>query len=99
MTEVVAGVQRVSDIMSEISAASREQEAGIGQVNQAIGEIDAATQQNAALVEQAAAAAESLQVQAGKLTALVGVFKLGAATAAAAGRPAVATGALAVALR
>ncbi|NNG23549.1 methyl-accepting chemotaxis protein [Telluria aromaticivorans] len=100
MHEVVAGVQRVSDIMSEISAASREQEAGIGQVNQAIGEIDAATQQNAALVEEAAAAAESLQVQAEKLATLVGVFNLGASPGgAAAARPAVATGALALALR
>ena len=77
MGDVVASVQRVSDIMSEISAASREQEAGIGQVNQAITEIDTATQQNAALVEEAAAAAESLETQAAKLGSLVGVFKLG----------------------
>ena len=80
-------MQRVSDIMAEISAASREQEAGIGQVNQAVGEIDAATQQNAALVEEAAAAAESLEAQAAKLGTLVGVFKLGADNTAPAARP------------
>ncbi|WP_036250452.1 methyl-accepting chemotaxis protein [Massilia sp. BSC265] len=82
MDEVVASVQRVSDIMAEISAASREQEAGIGQVNQAVGDIDAATQQNAALVEQAAAAAESLEAQAAKLSSLVDMFKLGGDRAA-----------------
>ncbi|NHZ39116.1 methyl-accepting chemotaxis protein [Massilia aquatica] len=76
MTEIVASVQRVTDIMSEISAASAEQEAGIDQINQAIGEMDTVTQQNAALVEEAAAAAEALQEQSAGLATLVGVFKL-----------------------
>jgi len=76
MDEVVASVRRVTDIVSEISAASGEQSNGIGQVNQAIGQMDGVTQQNAALVEQAAAAAESLQQQAATLVALVGEFRL-----------------------
>jgi len=76
MDEVVASVRRVTDIVSEISAASGEQSMGIGQVNEAIGQMDGVTQQNAALVEQAAAAAESLQQQAATLVALVGEFKL-----------------------
>ena len=76
MEEVVASVRRVTDIMGEISAAGKEQELGIGQVNQAIIEMDGATQQNAALVEQAAAAAQSLQDQAAELSAIVGVFQL-----------------------
>jgi uncharacterized phage infection (PIP) family protein YhgE len=66
----------VTDIMSEIAAASQEQSAGIEQVNQAITQMDDVTQQNAALVEQAAAAAESLQDQAAKLAEAVSVFKL-----------------------
>ncbi|MDP2110778.1 MAG: hypothetical protein Q8N48_16455, partial [Thiobacillus sp.] len=69
-------VKRVTDIMSEIAAASQEQSSGIEQVNQAIAQMDEVTQQNAALVEEAAAAAESLQDQAGKLIEAVSVFKL-----------------------
>ncbi|WP_428718384.1 methyl-accepting chemotaxis protein [Undibacterium curvum] len=76
MQEVVNSVKRVTDIMSEITAASREQEIGIEQVNQAIITMDGVTQQNAALVEQAAAAAKSLQDQAEELVQVVGVFKL-----------------------
>jgi methyl-accepting chemotaxis protein len=78
MHEVVESVKRVTDIMSEITAASQEQSMGIEQVNQAVSLMDEATQQNAALVEEAAAAAESLREQAGSLLQLVSVFKLGA---------------------
>ena len=78
MQEIVASVQRVTDVIAEISAASGEQEDGIFQINQAIGQMDAVTQQNAALVEEAAAAAESLQNQAERLAAVVAVFKLSA---------------------
>jgi methyl-accepting chemotaxis protein len=76
MGEIVTSVKRVTDIMSEIAAASQEQSTGIEQVNQAITQMDDVTQQNAALVEEAAAAAESLQDQAAKLAEAVSVFKL-----------------------
>jgi len=76
MDEIVTSVKRVTDIMSEIAAASQEQSAGIEQVNQAVTQMDEVTQQNAALVEEAAAAAESLQDQAAKLAEAVSVFKL-----------------------
>ena len=76
MEEIVSSVQRVTDIMGEISAASSEQSAGINQVNNAITSMDEVTQQNAALVEQAAAAAESLVEQAVSLMDTVGEFKL-----------------------
>ena len=76
MVEIVDSVQRVSDIMAEISAAGQEQSAGIDQINQAVGQMDNATQQNAALVEEAAAAAASLREQAGRLVQTVSVFKL-----------------------
>ena len=76
MEEIVNAVKRVTDIMSEISAASLEQSQGIEQVNQAITQMDEVTQQNAALVEEAAAAAESLQEEAQSLTHSVSVFKL-----------------------
>ena len=61
MTEIVTSVQRVSDIIAEISAAAGAQSAGIGQVNGAVTELDSVTQQNAVLVEESAAAAESLR--------------------------------------
>ncbi len=79
MNEIVASVQRVSDIVGEISNAAAEQSSGIGQVNSAVNDLDRMTQQNAALVEESAAAAESLKEQAGALTALVSTFKLQAA--------------------
>ncbi|BAL97075.1 methyl-accepting chemotaxis protein [Rubrivivax gelatinosus] len=77
MQQIVDGVQRVSAIIGEISAASSEQSGGIGQVNQAVAELDKMTQQNAALVEQSAAAAASMRQQAAALTQAVAVFQLG----------------------
>ncbi len=76
MTEVVGAIRRVTDIMGEISAASREQSAGVSQVGEAITQMDQATQQNAALVEESSAAASSLNQQAGDLVQAVAVFKL-----------------------
>ncbi len=76
MEEIVNSIRGVTVMMSEISAASAEQTAGIEQVNQAIGQMDDVTQQNAALVEQAAAAAESLEEQAQSLSVTVAQFKV-----------------------
>ncbi|HVJ36940.1 MAG TPA: methyl-accepting chemotaxis protein, partial [Stenotrophomonas sp.] len=81
MGEIVASVQRVTDIMSEISAASQEQSAGIEQVNQTITQMDETTQQNAALVEEATAAARSMEEQAGHLSEAVSIFKIRQAAA------------------
>ena len=88
MEEIVASVRNVTDIMGEITAASQEQTSGIEQINTAITQMDEVTQQNASLVEEAAAAAEAMQEQAAKLAEIVAVFKLDAATGAAAGAPA-----------
>ena len=81
MTEIVGSVQRVSDIIGEITAASSEQSQGIGEVNVAVAQLDRMTQQNAALVEESAAAAESLKEQAGRLAGVVGTFRLDAQAA------------------
>ncbi|MCC7596422.1 MCP four helix bundle domain-containing protein [Janthinobacterium sp. FW305-129] len=88
MTEVVDTVRSVTDIVSEISAASVEQSTGIEEINHAITQMDEVTQQNAALVEEAAAASQSLQEQAGILAGVVGTFKLAHGQAGAAARPA-----------
>jgi len=76
MNEIVSSVQRVTDIIAEITAASGEQSEGIGQVNTAVGQLDQMTQQNAALVEESAAAAESLREQAARLAQVVQQFQL-----------------------
>ncbi len=78
MQEIVGSVQRVTDIIGEITAAASEQSEGIGQVNGAVTQLDQMTQQNAALVEESAAAAESLKEQAVKLAQVVGTFKISA---------------------
>ncbi|GJI89644.1 methyl-accepting chemotaxis protein [Duganella hordei] len=83
MSEIVASVQRVTDIMGEISSATEEQTSGIAQIGQAVSQMDQATQQNAALVEEAGAAAHSLHDQASELAQVVSVFKLSAQPAVA----------------
>ena len=74
--DIVQQVQRVNQMISEISHASEQQSTGISQVGDAITQLDQVTQQNAALVEESAAAAESLRVQADRLSEMVGVFRL-----------------------
>jgi methyl-accepting chemotaxis protein len=76
MAGVVAAIHQVTGIVSDITRASIEQNAGIEQVNVAITQMDQVTQQNAALVEQAAAAAESLEDQARGLSISVANFKV-----------------------
>ncbi|MDP3222077.1 MAG: methyl-accepting chemotaxis protein, partial [Rubrivivax sp.] len=76
MGEIVGSIQRVSDIVAEITSASVEQSSGIQQVGDAVGQMDQVTQQNAALVEESAAAAESLKGQALQLVQAVAMFRL-----------------------
>jgi methyl-accepting chemotaxis protein-1 (serine sensor receptor) len=88
MTEIIGAVQRVTDIMGEIAAASEEQSSGIDQVARAVTQMDEVTQQNAALVEEAAAAASSLEEQAAKLRTTVSVFQVDEAGGSFAATPA-----------
>ncbi len=77
LEEIVASVKKVSDIVAEIAAASREQSAGIEQVNRAVVQMDALTQQNAALVEEATAAAQNMAGQARELGENIGRYRVG----------------------
>ncbi len=77
MTEIVASVQRVSDLIGEITASSTEQRDGIAQVNQAVTNLDQMTQQNAALVEESTAAATAMRDQAQHLASVVAAFNVG----------------------
>jgi methyl-accepting chemotaxis protein len=76
MADIVTQVGRVSQLIDDITHASQEQSAGIGQIGDAVGQLDQVTQQNAALVEESAAAAESLKHQAAALAQTVAVFKV-----------------------
>ncbi len=86
MDEVVTAIDRVAQIMVEISSASNEQHAGVSQIGEAVSHIDSTTQQNAALVEQSAAAASSLKSQADRLVEAVAIFRLSNDAARAANR-------------
>jgi len=87
MDEIVASVQRVTDIMADIVDASGQQTSGIAQVNAAIAQMDRDTVQNAALVQETAAAAQSMQDQAGSLAGVVSLFTLDPSTSGAAAEP------------
>jgi len=76
MAEIQTAVKRVTDIMSEISAASAEQTIGIEQVSATVTHMDEATQQNAAMVEEATAAARTLEDQANRLSEAADRFRL-----------------------
>jgi methyl-accepting chemotaxis protein len=77
MQDIVDGIQRVTDIMGEISAANREQTTGIEEINTAVTQMDEVTRQNASLVDESAAATNSLRSQADTLARLVATFNLG----------------------
>ncbi|MBN3818324.1 HAMP domain-containing protein [Paraburkholderia sp. Se-20369] len=76
MHEIVAGIERVNRIISEIDGAMNEQSAGISQIDASVAEMDRATQQNAALVEESTAVSATLNEQAHGLASAVGLFKL-----------------------
>jgi methyl-accepting chemotaxis protein len=76
LEQIVLSVKKVSDIVAEIAAASREQSSGIEQVNKAVMQMDEMTQQNAALVEQATAASQSMADQARDLSKMMDRYQV-----------------------
>ncbi len=83
LDQIVSSVKKVSDIVAEIAAASREQSSGIEQVNRAVMQMDEMTQQNAALVEEATAASQSMADQARDLNQMMGRYRIDETAAAA----------------
>ncbi len=75
MQEIVSSVQRVSDLIGEISRVATEQSSGLAQVHGTVNQLDQMTQQNAALVEQSAAAASSMRDQVDRMAHAVMVFR------------------------
>ncbi len=76
LEEIVSGITKTSDLVSEIAASSNEQAQGIGQINQGLEQIDQVTQSNTASAEESAAAAEEWSGQAMELQRLLQQFKL-----------------------
>jgi len=87
LEQIVASVKKVSDIVAEIAAASREQSSGIIQVNNAVLHMDELTQQNATLVAQVSSASRGLSQEAAVLNQLLDAYRLAARAQAAAGAP------------
>ncbi|WP_448189307.1 methyl-accepting chemotaxis protein [Azospirillum sp. sgz301742] len=85
LSDIVAGISRVANLVSEIARATSEQASGLDEVNNAVAQMDEMTQKNAALVEESAAAARSLEEQAGNLRQQMAFFALDAASAAGRG--------------
>jgi methyl-accepting chemotaxis protein len=76
LEKIVASVKKVSDIVAEIAAASREQSSGIEQVNRAVMQMDELTQQNAALVEEATAASQAMAEQVRGLNEMLARYQV-----------------------
>jgi methyl-accepting chemotaxis protein len=77
LNDILVSVKKVADIVGEIAAASREQSAGIDQVNEAVMQMDGMTQQNAALIEEASAASGAMADQANRLVETMSSYRLG----------------------
>lgn len=78
LAKLVPDIQRTAELVQEITAASREQDAGADQINKAIQQLDQVVQQNAAAAEQMASTAEELSGQAEQLQGSISFFKVGA---------------------
>ncbi|WP_279478771.1 methyl-accepting chemotaxis protein [Aureimonas sp. SK2] len=76
LQQLVPDIQRTAELVSEISAACREQNAGAEQINQAIQQLDQVTQQNAAAANEMSATAEQLSAEAGRLNDRAGFFRI-----------------------
>lgn len=76
LDEIVPGIQRTSELVQEIAAASNEQSAGAGEINDAIAQITMATQQNAAASEELSSTSEELTHQAVQLQELISYFQI-----------------------
>ncbi|AVR98088.1 methyl-accepting chemotaxis protein [Pseudoduganella armeniaca] len=76
LDEMVPNIRKTSDLVQEITAASEEQSAGVGQINAAVGQMSQGTQQNASSSEELAATAEEMSSQAEQLQQAIGFFHL-----------------------
>jgi methyl-accepting chemotaxis protein len=76
LDEIVVGAAKVTDLISEIASASKEQSIGIEQINEGLNQVDQVTQQNSASSQELAAASEEMLTQVEMVTQMLGKFKL-----------------------
>jgi methyl-accepting chemotaxis protein len=79
LNRLVPDIRKTAELVSEISAACREQDIGASQINEAIQQLDKVTQQNAGASEQMSATSEELAAQAEELQASIAFFKVDSA--------------------
>ncbi|MGN7158762.1 methyl-accepting chemotaxis protein [Sphingomonas sp. SAFR-052] len=88
LTKLVPDIRRTAELVSEISAACREQDIGASQINQALQQLDQVTQQNASASEQITSTSEELAGQAEELQSSIAFFRVDTGSVATAKRPA-----------
>ena len=76
LNQMVPSINKTSELVQEIAAASGEQSQSVGQINQAMDQLNTATQQNASASEELSATAEELSAQAGQLREMMSFFRL-----------------------
>jgi methyl-accepting chemotaxis protein len=88
LDRMVPNIRKTSDLVQEITAASEEQSAGVGQINAAVSQMSQTTQQNASSSEELAATAEEMSSQAEQLQAAMAFFRIDGAGATLPRKPA-----------
>jgi methyl-accepting chemotaxis protein len=81
LTEMIPNIQKTTQLVQEISAASTEQNANAGQINKAIEQLNQVTQQNSAAAEEMSSSSEELSSQAELLKDVISFFNIGKKTA------------------
>jgi methyl-accepting chemotaxis protein len=76
LSELVPSIQKTTELVQEVAAASREQSSGVAQINKAMGQVDQVTQRNSSAAEELAGTAEELAAQAEALQQLMNFFKV-----------------------
>jgi methyl-accepting chemotaxis protein len=76
LQQIIARIDTISGVVSEIAASAQEQSASLGQVNSAVNQMDQSTQQTAAMVEESTAASQALAAGSAQLSSLVGQFRI-----------------------
>ncbi len=87
LSEIVSSVQRVAGIVAEIASASREQSAGVQEVDDSVTQMELVTQKNAALVEESTSSLTSVDAQVDSVARVISFFEAGASALRRAARP------------
>ncbi len=77
---LVPNIQKTAELVQEISAASREQDAGADQISKSIQQLDSVIQQNASASEEMASTAEELSSQSEQLAEMISFFVMSEGT-------------------